>query len=170
MIIPINLNSSSSSAQKLPPYLAKISHDEVVLIELQGELELQDPTQRNGRLVGTLKIDDDLKKPTLRIGPHLVEGKLVNLPKPLAVLNRSSPLQSITTSQRPPHDGPGSSEDDMDVDDQSGGANRHTEDLDDSVLGLDHESGKEISWDAIAIVKRKIVFSKRPIPMVGKVA
>jgi len=59
MIIPINFDSSSS-VQKLPPSLAKISHDEVVLIELQGELELENPSQRNGRLIGTLKIDDDL--------------------------------------------------------------------------------------------------------------
>jgi hypothetical protein len=59
MIVPINFNPSSSSS-KLPPTLAKISHDEVVLLELQGELELENPSERNGMLVGTLKIDDAL--------------------------------------------------------------------------------------------------------------
>ena len=60
MRIPITISSPSSSNLKLPPGLVKISHDEIVLIELQGALEvdLNDPSERNGRLVGTLKIDE----------------------------------------------------------------------------------------------------------------
>jgi len=97
------------------------------------------------------------KKPTLHIGPHLIEGKLANLPKPLAVLRRSHVHAPL--SNQP-------SEDDMDVDSQSD-SHKPAEDLDASTLDA---SGKDISWDAIAIVKRKIVFSKRPMPVVGKVA
>lgn len=59
MLIPITI-AHSSSEPKLPPGLAKISHDEIVLIELQGTLEVESnhPKERNGKLVGTLKIDE----------------------------------------------------------------------------------------------------------------
>lgn len=75
----------------------------------------------------------------MMIGHHLLEGKLVNLSKPLAVLHRGS-------SQ--------SEEANMDVDDES------------------EASGKTegVSWDIVAIVKRKMVFSRRPMPIVGKPA
>jgi hypothetical protein len=58
--IPITISPPSSSNLKLPPGLVKISHDEIMLIELQGSLEvdLNHPSERNGRLVGTLKIDE----------------------------------------------------------------------------------------------------------------
>jgi hypothetical protein len=40
--------------------LAKISHDEVVLIELQGSLEVESnhPSERDGKHVGKLRIDE----------------------------------------------------------------------------------------------------------------
>jgi len=59
MIIPVTLPPKDSNP-KLPSGLVKISHDEIVLIELQGvlEVELNNPTERNGRLVGKLRIDD----------------------------------------------------------------------------------------------------------------
>lgn len=59
MLIPIVFNSSTSP--KLPSALAKISNDEVVLIELQGllEVEVAQPTDRNGKLVGKLTINED---------------------------------------------------------------------------------------------------------------
>ena len=62
----------------------------------------------------------------------------MNLPKPLAVLHRSSL-------------GP------------------ETADVDDDI---DHESTgtSPKSWDVVAVVKNKMVFAKRPMPMVGKVA
>lgn len=60
MLIPITISPSSSSNPKLPPGLVKISHDEYILIELQGSLEvdLNHPSERDGKLVGKLKIDE----------------------------------------------------------------------------------------------------------------
>lgn len=63
MIIPITFASSSTSrprAQPLPPGLAQIAHGEVVLVELQGALEVEcnDPSERDGRLVGTLALGE----------------------------------------------------------------------------------------------------------------
>lgn len=80
------------------------------------------------------------KKPTLHIGHNLLEGKLVNLPKPLAVMRKAG------------KNGTGA-EDDLTQDSQG---------------GL-YESGSTTSWDIVAVVKRKMVFAKRPMPMVGRV-
>ncbi|KAJ7145125.1 Ctf8-domain-containing protein [Mycena crocata] len=136
----ISVNFPPSSGAKLPPALAKISHDELVLVELQGELEVEctSDRERDGRLVGRLAIDDAAKKPTLTIGHHLLEGKVVQLPKPLAVLRR-------VTSE--------------DV---------HPDAMDCDPIASQGETPASTSWDAIAIIKRKIVFSKRPMPIVGR--
>lgn len=63
MLISVTLASSSSSsagAAKLPSGLAKLSNDEIVLIELQGSLEVEatHPSERNGKFVGTLTMDE----------------------------------------------------------------------------------------------------------------
>ncbi|EMD33943.1 hypothetical protein CERSUDRAFT_107735 [Gelatoporia subvermispora B] len=83
-------------------------------------------------MVGTLSVDEATKKPTLLIGHHLLEGKLVNLPKPLAIMQRA----------------PAASTDNLEDDTREGSTNA--------------------SWNIVAVVKRKMVFSKRPMPMVGK--
>ncbi|KAJ7081778.1 Ctf8-domain-containing protein [Mycena belliarum] len=137
MVIPINFPLPSTSAEKLPPALTMISHSELVLIELQGALEVEctSDRERDGRLIGRLYIDEAAKKPTLTIGHHLLEGKVAVLPKPLAVLRR------VATNDP----------DAMDCDTEERG-----------------QAKVEVAWDAIALVKRKIVFSKRPMPIVGK--
>jgi chromosome transmission fidelity protein 8 len=63
MIIPVNINLPSSSSDttrtKLPPSLAKLGDanaDEVVLIELQGLLEVEG--SKDKQLVGTLRLGD----------------------------------------------------------------------------------------------------------------
>ena len=58
------------------------------------------------------------EKPTLKIAHHLLEGKLVKLQKPLAVLLRN-------------------------------------------------DGADPVSFDMVAIVKQRLVFSKRPVPIVG---
>ncbi|KAE9405184.1 hypothetical protein BT96DRAFT_916365 [Gymnopus androsaceus JB14] len=159
MLIPITFNAPSSSTPKLPPSLAKISHDEVVLIELQGALEIESshPNERDGKLIGTLTIDQDLKRPTLRIGHHLIEGKLANLPKPLAVLHRSQKQTRLSASQW-------TGEGDSNMPGEDTTMDGRKDDGADDELGLNSES--IVQWNAIAIVKRKIVFSKRPTPIV----
>lgn len=69
------------------------------------------------------KPDPPQDKPTLLIGHHLLEGKLVTLQKPLAVLHRAQPNEDDGTS-----------------------------------------------YDMIGLVRRKIVFAKRPMPVINAAA
>jgi hypothetical protein len=80
MLIPITLASSSSNP-KLPSGLIKISHDEIVLVELQGslEVELTHPRERDGKFVGTLKIDDATVSPVWYAPPALVSLRAVRI-------------------------------------------------------------------------------------------
>ncbi|EKM78635.1 hypothetical protein AGABI1DRAFT_74994 [Agaricus bisporus var. burnettii JB137-S8] len=142
MLIPITFNPTSShQTPKLPPILAKISNDEVVLIELQGKLEVPQSSNKNGQLVGELKLDEtDSRKATLMIGHNLLEGTIVQLSKPLAILHRSG--AEIDSS--------GVSSKDGDEEEEE-----------------KHVTSNQISWESIGIVKRKVVFAKRPMLIVG---
>jgi chromosome transmission fidelity protein 8 len=62
MIIPINIPEPPSSAQKLPTQLAKLGSDEIVLIELQGSLDVEsvNDSARDGQIVGKLHLDDSI--------------------------------------------------------------------------------------------------------------
>ncbi|KAI0352434.1 hypothetical protein OH77DRAFT_1409171 [Trametes cingulata] len=142
MIIPINVNipgPSSPPTRRLPPQLVQFGSEELVLIELQGALDVEG--NKDNQLVGKLRVDPATKKPTLLIGHHLLEGKLVNLSKPLAVLHRN------------------------DHDPAASPASEETMAVDDAPRA---DSSGAKSWDVVAVVKRKMVFSKRPMPMVGK--
>ncbi|KAL4258696.1 Chromosome transmission fidelity protein 8 [Pleurotus pulmonarius] len=149
MIIPVTL--STSPGAKLPAGLAKISHDEVVLIELQGALEVETtkPGERDGKVVGRLTIDEVTSKPKLMIGHHLLEGKIATLAKPLAVIHRA---------RHPQETSPDAMDCDQNIDQGQMGA-----EFDDDV-----ETGRtgNHQWEIIAVVKKKILFSNRPMPIV----
>ncbi|KZP31744.1 hypothetical protein FIBSPDRAFT_775782 [Athelia psychrophila] len=140
MLIPINISIGSPNSSGPPPQLAKLGNDEIVLIELQGSLEVEctDPSERDGQIVGKFQLDEGSNKPTLAIGHHLLEGKIVSLSKPLGVMQRSS------------------------------GADRGS--MQDEDEGMFEKGASSVQWDVVAIVKKKIVFSKRPMPIVGKTA
>ena len=58
MLIPITI--SPASTLPLPPQLAKLGNEEVVLIELQGSLgvECNDNSERDGQLVGKFQLEE----------------------------------------------------------------------------------------------------------------
>lgn len=58
MIIPINVSKSGPSLSNytFPPQLAQFGSNEVVLIELQGSLEVDG--DKEGQVVGKLRVDD----------------------------------------------------------------------------------------------------------------
>jgi chromosome transmission fidelity protein 8 len=88
----------------------------------------------------------------MRIGHHLLEGKIVSLPKPLAVLQRICAPPSASASASPP---PPDEDGDVDV-----GDNTDTKDSNKS-------RPVATSYAIRTLVRKKIVFSKRPTPMVG---
>lgn len=68
MIIPIHIalptSATAEPRAKLPPQLARLGDahsDELVLVELQGALEVTGP--KSGTLVGTLTIDNSVCPP-----------------------------------------------------------------------------------------------------------
>ncbi|KAJ7193968.1 Ctf8-domain-containing protein [Mycena pura] len=159
MIIPVTFVAPygpTSARPQLPPALARISHTELVLLELQGALDVDfvAPTERDGRLVGRLSIDAARKNATLTIGHHLLEGRVASLPKPLAVLQRVAPPD---TDLDPDADADAM---DCDLDDSVTQARTQTQMAD--------AETSPVSWDAIALIKQKIIFSKRPMPIVGR--
>ncbi|KZV94724.1 hypothetical protein EXIGLDRAFT_672838 [Exidia glandulosa HHB12029] len=124
MHIPVNLSiQPSSPTTPLPPQLVKLNSNDVAIIELQGALVVDGDDPTTGLSVGTLHLDPN-DKATLRIGAQSLEGKLVSLPKPLALLVRQ---------RRSLDDGDGDAED--------------------------------VEYNAVALVKKKLVFSKRPMPI-----
>ncbi|KAF5327517.1 hypothetical protein D9619_004156 [Psilocybe cf. subviscida] len=194
MLISVTLSSSSSAgAAKLPSGLAKLSNDEIVLIELQGSLEVEatHPSERNGKFIGKLTMDEASwykgnvhlfytpppprtiaihihpSKPTLLIGNHLLEGKIASLPKPFAVLVRKE-------HKKPSSNGRTSitGEDDEDNEQDSAEPDSMAADMDSAMpdAGDAFAAGDEPSpgWNIAGIVKKKIIFSKRPMPVIGK--
>ena len=75
-------------------------------------------------------------KPSLAIGPHLLEGKIVSLPTPLAIMTKKSP----SNDQMSGMDG------DRDEDREEAG----------------------VEWQILAIVKKKVVFATRPMPVLNR--
>ncbi|KAH7097375.1 Ctf8-domain-containing protein [Auriculariales sp. MPI-PUGE-AT-0066] len=128
MRIPVNLTlptSSADSGQPLPPQLVKLGSGEVAIIELQGSLQLGADVPAQGEFVGTLSFDAN-DKPMLSIGAHALEGKVVSIPKPLALLKRTRLVDPEDISANPRTD---------------------------------------THYDTVAIVRKKLVFSKRPMPI-----
>ena len=60
MIVPITVTPPNAFSPKLPPSFAKLGHDELFLIELQGTLGVQgsESTGKDGQLIGTLNTAD----------------------------------------------------------------------------------------------------------------
>ncbi|KAF9223794.1 hypothetical protein BS17DRAFT_733588 [Gyrodon lividus] len=135
MIIPISVSPPSHFSPKLPPSIAKLGHDELFLIELQGTLDVEgsEITSKDGQLIGKLNTAD-MNKPTLMIGHHLLEGKVINLPKPLGVLHKD--IRDIVPSGGCP-----------------------------SGESTGPKESEQLRWNVIAVVKKKVVFSKRPMPI-----
>ncbi len=60
MLVPVNVNipgASSPSHRKLPPSLVKFGSDELILIEMQGSLEVDG--NKDSQLVGKLRVDPE---------------------------------------------------------------------------------------------------------------
>ncbi len=98
-------------------------------------------------------------KPTLRIGHHLLEGTIVSLAKPLAILQRVP----TPRSPMPPPPQPDAIDVSMHCDDDDGGGGGGGGEG----VGVPADSTVAGSYAIRTLVRKKIVFSKRPTPIVG---
>lgn len=73
-----------------PAPLARLSPSgELVLVEMQGTLEMEGVDPRGGETIGTISFPkNNESKPVLQISHHRLEGSIVKLRKPLAVLEK----------------------------------------------------------------------------------
>ncbi|KAJ9105966.1 hypothetical protein QFC19_003301 [Naganishia cerealis] len=96
MRISLNIPTASLLAPPsgTPPLVQLGAKGEMLLLELQGELGYQgDP---RGRVVGILDFER-MDKPTLHLGKHhLLHGKIVTLPRPVAVIRREVTINTAS--------------------------------------------------------------------------
>lgn len=57
MIIPVNVALDQPTARRLPPNFAQFGTDEVVLVEMQGVLDVEG--EMKGQFVGKLNVDPE---------------------------------------------------------------------------------------------------------------
>jgi hypothetical protein len=94
-----------------------------------------------------------------------MEGKIVSLPKPLAVLQRvcspsaPAPPPTTTTTTTTTTDGEADLGGDVEM--------RHSGDASDRDAGDDNSVPAATSYAIRTLIRKKIVFSKRPTPIVG---
>jgi chromosome transmission fidelity protein 8 len=74
MIVPVRVDGAAN---------------EWCIVELQGELIPNDGADMKDVAIGSLWYENGV--PTMRIGNHIVAGKVAKLPKPFAVLERHAP-------------------------------------------------------------------------------
>ncbi|SPO23756.1 uncharacterized protein UTRI_03726_B [Ustilago trichophora] len=92
--LPTASTSGSSSTSNLlsaapAPLTALTPHGELILIELQGSLEIENQSSSGGQILGTISFEPTRPdRPVLMISHHRLEGKFVNLVRPLAVLEK----------------------------------------------------------------------------------
>ncbi|PKI85001.1 hypothetical protein MVES1_001074 [Malassezia vespertilionis] len=109
MRIQIHPGSAPASVDlsDVPGPLLRLSpNGELVLVELQGSLEMDGLVSGGGHTIGTLRFPASQEgKPVLQISHHRLEGSFVKLRKPLAVLEkRVGSADTLDMEHAPDHD------------------------------------------------------------------
>ncbi|MCO5585276.1 hypothetical protein L7F22_039209 [Adiantum nelumboides] len=94
-------SSSSLDLSHMPLPLVRLGpSNELVMIELQGSLEIDDADPKGGQILGKIEFHNGREdRPTLLISHHRLEGKIVSLTKPLAVLEKKQRNTSIINQE-----------------------------------------------------------------------
>ncbi|GHJ90245.1 hypothetical protein NliqN6_6647 [Naganishia liquefaciens] len=112
LTIPTSAIHAPAYAKTDPPLVQLAGTGELVIIELQGELNYEgDP---RGKVAGLLSFER-MDKPTLHLGKHhLLHGKIVSLPHPLAVIRRVGPVELDPATESEEEDAENLSSDEQD--------------------------------------------------------
>ncbi|KAJ9591176.1 hypothetical protein L9F63_027319 [Diploptera punctata] len=112
------------------PIIVKLPDDATVgewaIVELQGDLESRDNSNIYEQFIGDLHYTNK-GKPLLIIGHHILQGEVVTMDKPLAVLEHKD------------------------------------------IAASENEDEKSVEYIVRAVVKKKLVFSDRPKPIIANV-
>ncbi|GAA6009243.1 hypothetical protein JCM11491_004243 [Sporobolomyces phaffii] len=196
MRIPLEIAPSFASQLPLaapapsdPPLV--FIDSEPFIVEFQGKLDLpegeadesggpDEASRLRGSRVGKVDLSDP-KKPTMRIAHHRLEGKIETLLTPYALL-RTSRLRESPTSE--------GEEGDADEDDRAGTdaervtkrqrlagqgrggrgvASQQSTERDRHRItqgGEEEEGGASTKIEIVGIIRKKIVFNKRPEPLI----
>lgn len=105
MRIPIHTGGAPGHGLSgdVPPPLVRLSPDgELVLVELQGSLEMDGSDVHGDHVLGTLTFPAGREnQPVLQISHHRLEGTFVKLRRPLAVMVKQTQAPSPTTPSSP---------------------------------------------------------------------
>lgn len=139
------------------------SHGGWGLVELQGQLETRDQVPFDDMHVGDLHFDPR-GIPHLIIGHHLLDGKVVKLEKPLAVLRKKGRTSTTSAEER-------TRDHSMELGCDGADSRSNDESLQAEAGAVDHsvppgEACRE--YEIIALITRKIIFKNRPKPIVTK--
>ena len=120
---------------------------ECYIIELQGELEVESGEDLSNRFMGDLHFNKD-GTPIMILGHHILYGKVCNMDKPIVLLKKHKATDSYMKDDSMDENLKMDLNSDDDSNDSNGSTKTKTEYLID------------------AVVRRKIVFNKRPRPIV----
>ncbi|WFD26784.1 hypothetical protein MNAN1_001771 [Malassezia nana] len=113
MRIPIRAGSPPGCVPRdeIPPPLVRLSPSgELVLVELQGSLEMDGCDTRGDHVLGKLSFPPGREdRPVLQISHHRLEGTLVKLRRPLAVMRKHTHPAAPTDPPSPRASSPPSS-------------------------------------------------------------
>lgn len=102
--LPTSLIKKSVPGPSESP-IVQIGKD-LIVIELQGDLTFEGGA--SGKVIGILGLER-MDKPTLHLGKHhLLHGKIVNLPRPLAVIRRADHRDRLLSKDEVEEEGVGS--------------------------------------------------------------
>ena len=133
------------------------------LVELQGQLETRDQVSFDDMHIGDLHFDPR-GIPHLIIGHHLLDGKVVKLEKPLAVLQKKGRTSAASSGDRTRDGG-------MEVGCDGTDSRSNDEGMQVETEAADHPvpSGEACQeYEIVALITRKIIFKNRPKPIVTK--
>ncbi|KAI3625529.1 hypothetical protein CBS9595_000890 [Malassezia furfur] len=190
-----------------PPPLARLSpNGELVLVELQGSLEMDGVDPEGGQTIGVLRFPEGREvrampltqdKPILQISHHLLEGKIVSLPRPIAVLEKrvtpadqvesdiesdddagvsppaspapASPSQLAKRARMEPPETPTKPREVLSSSPMPERAPRYSDghlDFSSPQPGRGKKPSTVTSYHVVTLVRQKVLFAKRPEPIV----
>ncbi|GLE01133.1 hypothetical protein PINS_up009963 [Pythium insidiosum] len=136
MIVPIRVDGAKN---------------EWCIVEFQGQMIPNEGEDMANVEIGSLWYDDGV--PTMRVGNHIVTGKVSKLPKPFAILEKLALTCNDTTDAAMPAASEG---DDDEQSASDGGASQSTD---------ASNTPSQTEYNIVGIARSRVIFNARPKPI-----